>query len=91
MQMDIKIMKRRAWLLGLVLVGLTLMGCSAVRAAKEVNKSETSQVAGNSQGAVSSEVVVTDLVGREVKVKIPAQRVVAIGPGALRLWQNNKI
>ena len=79
-------MKGSAWLLSLLLVGLALTGCAAVRAGKEVNKSETGQVVGNSQGAVNSEVkVVTDLVGREVKVKIPAQRIVAIGPGALRL------
>lgn len=28
---------------------------------------------------------ITDLVGREVEVKVPAERIVAIGPGALRL------
>lgn len=81
-----RIMKGSAWLLSLLLVGLALTGCSAVRTGKEDNKSETGQVVGNSQGALNSEVeVVTDLVGREVKVKIPAQRIVAIGPGALRL------
>lgn len=83
--MSRRILKGSAWLLSLLLVGLTLTGCMDVRAAKDVNKSETSKVAGNSQGAVSSKVVVTDLVGREVKVKIPSQRVVAIGPGSLRL------
>ncbi|ODA43145.1 iron ABC transporter substrate-binding protein [Desulfosporosinus sp. BG] len=81
-----RIMKGSAWLLSLLLVGLALTGCSAVRTGKEGNKSETGQVVGNSQGTLNSEVkVVTDLVGREVKVKIPAQRIVAIGPGALRL------
>jgi len=77
-------MKGSAWLLSLLLVGLTLMGCAAVQTGKEVNK--TGQVAGDSQGTVNNEVkVVTDLVGREVKVKIPAQRIVAVGPGSLRL------
>ena len=77
-------MKGSAWLLSLLLVGLTLMGCAAVQTGKEVNK--TGQVAGDSQGTVNNEVkVVTDLVGREVKVKIPAQRIVTVGPGSLRL------
>ncbi|WP_338031853.1 iron ABC transporter substrate-binding protein [Desulfosporosinus fructosivorans] len=73
MRMSKRIMKGSAWLLSLLLVGLLLTGCSAVQAGKEVKKSEAANVA------------VTDLVGREVNVKVPAQRIVAIGPGSLRL------
>lgn len=84
--MSRKILKGSVWLLSLLLVGLALTGCSAVRTGKESNKSETGQVAVSTQGAVKPEMqVVTDLVGREVNVKIPAQRIVAVGPGALRL------
>lgn len=61
-----RIMKGSAWLLSLLLVGLALTGCSAVRTGKEGNKSETDQIV-------------------EVNLKIPARRIVAIGPGALRL------
>jgi len=79
-------MKGSAWLLSLLLVGLALTGCSAVQTGKEVNKAETGQVSASAQGAVNPTIqVVTDLVGREVKVKIPAQRIVALGPGSLRL------
>lgn len=71
--MSQKILKGSAWLLSLMFLGLVLMGCSSVQAGKEGNKLEAGQV------------VVTDLVGREVRVKVPAQRIVAIGPGSLRL------
>lgn len=71
--MSQKILKGSTWLLSLMFLGLVLMGCSAAQAGKEVNKPEVGQV------------VVTDLVGREVSVKVPAQRIVAIGPGSLRL------
>ena len=75
--MSRRMFKGSALLLSLFLVGSTLTGCTAVSTAKKVD---------NSQGAVKREVkMVTDLVGREVKVEIPAQRIVAIGPGALRL------
>ncbi|MDR3541020.1 MAG: iron ABC transporter substrate-binding protein [Desulfosporosinus sp.] len=81
-----RIMNGSAWLLSLLLVGLALTGCSAVQTGKEVNKAETAQVSASAQGAVNPTIqVVTDLVGREVKVKIPAQRIVGIGPGSLRL------
>lgn len=36
--------------------------------------------------ATSTEIVLTDLMGREVTLDAPARRVVAIGPGALRLY-----
>ncbi|OLN33111.1 iron ABC transporter substrate-binding protein [Desulfosporosinus metallidurans] len=86
MEMRRRIMKGSAWVLSLLIVGLALTGCSAVQTGKEGNKSETGQVAVSASGKVNPEVkIVTDLVGREVKVKIPAQRIVAIGPGALRL------
>lgn len=41
----------------------------------------------NGSGKVSEpmEMVVTDRAGRQVQVRVPAERVVAIGPGALRL------
>lgn len=75
--MSKRMFKGSALLLSLFLVGSALIGCTAVSTAKKVD---------NSQGAVKREVkMVTDLVGREVKVEIPAQRIVAIGPGALRL------
>lgn len=81
-----RVLKGSAWLLSLLLLGVALTGCTAVQVGKEGNKPETSEVAGSSLGAVNSEVkVVTDLVGREVNVKIPAQRIVALGPGSLRL------
>ncbi|WP_040411250.1 iron ABC transporter substrate-binding protein [Desulfosporosinus sp. OT] len=84
--MSRRISKGSAWLLSVLLVGLALMGCSTVQTGKEVNKTETGQAAENSQSTINTEVkVVTDLVGREVKVKIPAQRIVAVGPGSLRL------
>ena len=71
--MSKKVLKGSAWLFSLMFFGLVLMGCSAVQAGKEGNKLEVGQA------------VVTDLVGREVSVKVPAQRIVAIGPGSLRL------
>jgi len=37
------------------------------------------------QAAANGKVKITDLAGRQVEVPVPAQRVVAIGPGALRL------
>jgi len=77
------VMKRSAWFLSLLLVGLILLGCSAGQGS---NKLETDQAAVSTQGKVNPEMqVVTDLVGREVNVKIPAQQIVAVGPGALRL------
>jgi len=76
-------MKRSAWFLSLLIIGLVLLGCSSRLGS---NKSETDQAAVSTQGTVNPEMqIVTDLVGREVNVKIPAQRIVAVGPGALRL------
>ncbi|MGO0122376.1 iron ABC transporter substrate-binding protein [Desulfothermobacter acidiphilus] len=40
---------------------------------------------GASPGATPAKLKLTDLLGREVEVPVPAQRVVALGPGALRL------
>lgn len=80
------LLKRSVWFLSLLLVGLLLAGCSAVKTADEGNKSETGQVAVSTQGAGNPEMqTITDLVGREVNVKVPAQRIVALGPGSLRL------
>ncbi|AFQ42542.1 iron ABC transporter substrate-binding protein [Desulfosporosinus meridiei] len=81
--MSKKIIKDCARLLCLLLVGMALLGCSAGPGS---NKAETDQPAVSAQGTVNSEMqTVTDLVGREVHVKIPAQRIVAVGPGSLRL------
>ncbi|MCB8815985.1 iron ABC transporter substrate-binding protein [Desulfosporosinus shakirovi] len=81
--MNKKIRENCPWLLCLLLVGMTLLGCSAGPGS---NKAETDQPAVRAQGTVNSEMqTVTDLVGREVNLKIPAQRIVAVGPGALRL------
>ncbi|EHQ91095.1 iron ABC transporter substrate-binding protein [Desulfosporosinus youngiae] len=80
------LLKRSVWFLSLLLVGLLLAGCSAVKTANEGNKSETGKVAVSTQGTGNSEMqTITDLVGREVNVKVPAQRIVALGPGSLRL------
>lgn len=84
--MSREIGKRRVWFLNLLLVGLLIMGCSAVKTTNESNKTETGQVAVSTQGTGNSEIqIITDLVGREVKLKVPAQRIVALGPGSLRL------
>jgi len=39
----------------------------------------------NKEATGSQKIVITDLSGRQVNVPVPAQKVVAIGPGALRL------
>ncbi|WP_206812205.1 iron ABC transporter substrate-binding protein [Paradesulfitobacterium ferrireducens] len=71
-----KLMKGSAWLLSLLLIGLALAGCGTAPSGKEGG-------AGNSANPAMK--AVTDLAGREVQVKTPAQRIVAIGPGTLRL------
>ncbi|WDC84833.1 ABC transporter substrate-binding protein [Caloramator sp. mosi_1] len=40
----------------------------------------------NDTKTAQSEIVVTDMLGREVKIKDNVEKVVAIGPGALRLY-----
>lgn len=71
-----KLMKGSAWLLSLLLIGLALAGCGTSPSGKEGG-------AGNPANPAMK--AVTDLAGREVQVKTPAQRIVAIGPGTLRL------
>lgn len=62
-----------AALVALMLLIAVLSGCGSA---------ETSQ--GKSKGQ-AEKAVITDLAGRQVEVSIPAKKVVAIGPGALRL------
>lgn len=81
--MSKKIMKNCAWFLCLLLAGMALLGCSA---GQESSQSEINQPVVSTQGTVKPEMqTVTDLVGREVNLKTPAQRIVAVGPGSLRL------
>lgn len=80
--MSKKIIKSCACFLSLLLVGLALLGCSAGQGS---SKTEADQAAMSTQAVNPEMQVVTDLVGREVTVKIPARRVVVVGPGSLRL------
>jgi len=66
-----KALKSAAMLIALLITIVMLSGCGSAK---------TSQSAGTSQKAV-----ITDLAGRQVEVPIPAKKVVAVGPGALRL------
>ncbi|MDN5331350.1 MAG: iron complex transport system substrate-binding protein [Tepidanaerobacteraceae bacterium] len=45
----------------------------------------TNMPGGKSTEAEKEKIVITDMAGRELKVPVPANKVVAIGPGALRL------
>ncbi len=56
---------------------LLLAGCGGTAGTKEAGTVPTTPQAQKQK--------ITDLVGREVEVAVPVQRVVAIGPGALRL------
>lgn len=81
--MSKKIMKNCAWFLCLLLAGMAMLGCSA---GQKSSQSEINQPVVSTQGTVKPEMqTVTDLVGREVNLKTPAQRIVAVGPGSLRL------
>lgn len=44
-----------------------------------------SKTANTQNTANSNSVVITDMLGRDVEISLPAKRIVAIGPGALRL------
>lgn len=66
--------KKNFFLLLLVLLisAFLLSGCGSGNVQKQQNASE--------------KITVTDMVGRKVSVTLPVERVVAIGPGALRLY-----
>lgn len=67
---------RRLSILGVVVLLLAaLAGCGAKAPSGEAPKA----------GTEATKLKVTDLLGREVEVTVPAKKVVALGPGALRL------
>jgi len=69
--------KVMAFLLALLLPALLLAGCGRTAGQKEAETVPTV--------AQVQKQKITDLVGREVEIATPVQKVVAIGPGALRL------
>ncbi|HHW41664.1 MAG TPA: iron ABC transporter substrate-binding protein [Syntrophomonadaceae bacterium] len=71
--MRTKALKAAAMLIALLITIVTLSGCGAAG---------TGQSASTQQ---QQKAVVTDLAGRQVEVPVPAKKVVAVGPGALRL------
>ena len=64
-------------MLALLMPVLLLSGCGGTAGTKEVGTAPTV--------AKVQKQKITDLVGREVELAVPVQKVVAIGPGALRL------
>ncbi|MDR3541023.1 MAG: iron ABC transporter substrate-binding protein [Desulfosporosinus sp.] len=69
--------KIMALLLALLMPVLLLEGCGGTAGQKETGTVPTV--------AKVQKQKITDLVGREVEISVPVQKVVAIGPGALRL------
>lgn len=69
--------KAMALLVALLMPVLLLAGCGVATNSKEVGTV--------SAAAQVQKQKITDLAGREVEITLPVQRVVAIGPGALRL------
>ncbi|ODA43142.1 iron ABC transporter substrate-binding protein [Desulfosporosinus sp. BG] len=69
--------KVMALLLALLMPALLLSGCGGTAGTKEARTVPTV--------AKAQKQKITDLVGREVEIEVPVQKVVAIGPGALRL------
>jgi iron complex transport system substrate-binding protein len=69
--MRTKALKAAAMLIALLIIIIMLSGCGSAK---------TGQNTGEPQ-----KTVVTDLAGRQVEVPVPAKKLVAIGPGALRL------
>ena len=65
----------------LILIALAAMLFNACAPEGEVKTDST-----NAEETENQEVIVTDMLGREIKLSAPAERVVAIGPGALRLY-----
>jgi len=68
--------KVMALLLTLLMSMLLLAGCGGTTGQKEAGTVPTV--------AKVQKQKITDLVGREVEIAVPVQKVVAIGPGALR-------
>jgi len=66
-----------ALLLAMLMPVLLLSGCGGTAGTKEAGTTPTV--------AKAQKQKITDLVGREVEISVPVQKVVAIGPGALRL------
>ena len=69
--------KVMAFLLVLLMPVLLLSGCGGTAGTKEAGTVPTV--------AKAQKQKITDLVGREVELSVPVQKIVAIGPGALRL------
>lgn len=69
--------KFTALFLVLLMPVLLLSGCGGTAGTKEVGTVPTV--------AKAQKQKITDLIGREVEIAVPVQKVVAIGPGALRL------
>ncbi|MDK2806583.1 MAG: iron complex transport system substrate-binding protein, partial [Thermoanaerobacterium sp.] len=71
-----KLKKFNVFLVVLLIFSISLSGCS-----RSQNQQRTSNISKQNGQTVT----VTDLVGRRVKIKLPVNKVVGIGPGALRL------
>lgn len=69
--MRTKVMKAGVVFIALLMASVILAGCGAKTPGQDA--------------AAPQKAVVTDLAGRQVEVPVPANKVVAIGPGALRL------
>ncbi|MBP2071484.1 MULTISPECIES: iron ABC transporter substrate-binding protein [Thermoanaerobacterium] len=71
-----KLKKFNVFLVVLLIFSISLSGCS-----RSQNQQRTSNISKQNGQTVT----VTDLVGRQIRIKLPVKKVVAIGPGALRL------
>ncbi len=71
--------KAMALLLALLMSVLLVAGCGGTTGASSQKEAGTVQA-----GKVQKQRI-TDLVGMEVEISVPVQKIVAIGPGALRL------
>lgn len=73
-----KQLKKFKWIVTILLVIIiSLTACSKT----SQNQFQTSQISNETVQTIT----VTDLIGRQVEIKTPVHKVVAIGPGALRL------
>lgn len=71
--------KVMALFLALLMSSLLLAGCGGAAGASSQHET------GTDQNGKAEKQKITDLAGREVELSVPVQKVVAIGPGALRL------